>query len=367
MGLATIAAPAPAIAPREWVLKPSRTPPRTLLARSLEERNRILIEHLPQVRYIAGHIHNRLPQHVPLEDLVHSGMLGLMEALEKYDPTKNVQLKSYAKVRIRGAILDSLRELDWSPRTLRRKARLIEYANQHLRTRFGRAPVDTELAAQMGMSLKRFQHLLGDLRGLEIVSLQALGPEDSHGDEALRYLPHSPTEDPAGACLRAEMNGLLRRAVSELTPRKRQVLALYYFEELTMKEVGVRLGVGESRVSQIHTAALGRLRARMRQLLEARARVKAPWPRQPSKGSEPRTRSEGVATPACCCASRLPVSRTSARRRNTTRGGSRERAGKSGRGACGQARGLRTLASRRSSGRRRSPESAPKVSGSDLK
>ncbi len=289
MGLATISAPAPAITPRKWVSKSSLAPPRTLFGRSLEERNRILIEHLPQVRYIAGRIHNRLPQHVPLEDLVNSGMLGLMEALEKYDPTRNVQLKSYAKVRIRGAILDSLRELDWSPRTLRRKARLIEYANQHLRTRFGRAPADTELAAEMGMSLRRFQHLLGDLHGLEIVSLQAMGPEDGHGDESLRYPPHSSTEDPASACLRSEMNSLLGRALSELAARKRQVLALYYFEELTMKEVGARLGVGESRVSQIHTAALSRLRARMRQLLEARARVKSAWPRPSSKASEPRT------------------------------------------------------------------------------
>jgi RNA polymerase sigma factor for flagellar operon FliA len=298
MGLST--ATIAEVGPKKWTSKSN------IAFRSLEERNRILVEHLPQVRYIAGRIHNRLPHHVPLEDLVHSGVLGLMEALEKFDPTKNVQLKSYAKVRIRGAILDSLRELDWSPRTLRRRARQIEYANQTLRTRLGRAPVDTELAVELGISLKRFQHLLGDLYGLEVVSLQALGAEDGCGDDGSRHLADAAVEDPSSSCLRGEMNELLGHTIAELAPRKRQVLALYYFEELTMKEVGARLGVGESRVSQIHTATLLRLRARMRQLLESRARQKraqekaaqrAGWNR-PELRINPVAASSGVASGA---------------------------------------------------------------------
>lgn len=232
------------------------------------------MEHLPQVRYIAGRIHDRLPQHVPLEDLINSGVLGLMEALRKYDPSKHVQLKSYAKVRIRGAILDSLRDLDWSPRTLRRRARQIEYASQTLRIRFARAPLDTEVAAELGMSLNKFHRLLGDLHGLEVVSLQALSSDNGYGDDGSRYLAHTTAKDPDSLCLRAEMSRFLGRAISELAPRKQEILVLYYFEELSMKEVGARLGVGESRVSQIHTATLGRLRARMRQLLESRVRQK---------------------------------------------------------------------------------------------
>lgn len=247
------------------------------------------------MHYIAGRIHDRLPQHVPLEDLINSGVLGLMEALHKYDPSKHVQLKSYAKVRIRGAILDSLRELDWSPRTLRRRARQIEYASQTLRIRLARAPLDTEVAAELGMSLNKFQRLLGDLRGLEVLSLQALSSDDGHGDDGSRYLAHTTAEDPASLCLRAEMNKLLARAISELAPRKQEILVLYYFEELSMKEVGARLGVGESRVSQIHTAALCRLRARMRQLLQSRPRQKParnPESRAWSRANDSRTRVE---------------------------------------------------------------------------
>src|SRR5260370_24013444 len=129
-----------------------------------------------------------------------------MEALHKYDPRKNVLLKSYAKVRIRGDILDSLRELDWSPRTLRKKARQIEHANQNLRTRLGRTPFDTEVAAALGISLKKFHHLLGDLHGLEVVSLQALSSEEGYGDEGSLHLPRSSAEDPRHICLRTEMN-----------------------------------------------------------------------------------------------------------------------------------------------------------------
>src|SRR5450755_145719 len=128
-----------------------------------EERNRLLLEQLPQVRYIARRIHDRLPQSVCLDDLIHAGVLGLMDALHKYDPSKNVQLKSYAKFRIRGSILDSLRGLDWSPRDLRRKARLMETAHRKLKLEFGRAATEPELAAKMGIELEEFYIFLRDL------------------------------------------------------------------------------------------------------------------------------------------------------------------------------------------------------------
>src|SRR5215813_6483315 len=146
------------------------------------ERQRLLNENLPEVRYIARRIHDRLPSHVPFDDLVHAGILGLIDAVDKFDPSRNVQLKSYARFRIRGAILDSLRQMDWSPRNLRRQARRIEEANRELSTELGRAPAEAEIAERLGMQLSEFQQVLGDLRGLDLGSLQA-GTNDSTGEE----------------------------------------------------------------------------------------------------------------------------------------------------------------------------------------
>jgi RNA polymerase sigma factor FliA len=226
------------------------------------ERQRLLNENLPEVRYIARRIHDRLPSHVPFEDLVHAGIIGLIDAVDKFDPQKNVQLKSYARFRIRGAILDSLRQMDWSPRNLRRQARRVEEANRELAAELGRAPSEPELAARIGLSLSEFQQLLGELRGLDLGSLQAQA-EDNGGEDASVAVATRLDEDPFQLTLRTEMRALLTEAIEELDAKERQVLGLYYLEELTMKEVGVLLDIGESRVSQIHTAALIRLRSRL--------------------------------------------------------------------------------------------------------
>jgi RNA polymerase sigma factor FliA len=226
------------------------------------ERQRLLMENVPEVRYIARRIHDRLPSHVPFDDLVHAGILGLIDAVDKFDPQKNVQLKSYARFRIRGAILDSLRQMDWSPRNLRRQARRIEEANRDLAFELGRVPSEPELAQHLGLTLEAFQHLLGELRGLDLGSLQSQsedgGTEDNFSLAATRV-----EEDPFHLALRAEMRSILAAAIDELGEKERQVLGLYYLEELTMKEVGMILDIGESRVSQIHTAALVRLRSRL--------------------------------------------------------------------------------------------------------
>lgn len=232
-------------------------------------RERVILELLPQVRYIARRIHERLPQHVLLEDLVHAGILGLLDAVQKFDPGKNVQLKSYAKFRIRGAILDSLRELDWSPRELRRQARRIEEAHNRLRAALGRSATEAEVAAELGIDEGELQRILGELRGLDLGSLQVVSP-DENGEELCKYVPMPPEEDPFHLCMRSELKTVLASAIHELPPRERQVLSLYYFEELTMKEVGAVLGVVESRVSQIHSSAIVRLRARLQGLLESR-------------------------------------------------------------------------------------------------
>lgn len=224
------------------------------------ERDVLLMEHLPTVRYIARRIHERLPQHVDLDDLVSAGVVGLIDAFSKFDHTKKVQFKSYAQFRIRGAILDSLRTLDWSPRELRRKGRAVEEAIRAVTQRIGRSPSEQEIAAEMKLSLNEYQQLLGDLKGLEIGSLHIERSEDS-GDEELAYIPGSPEEDPLFRCLKGEMKRRLADAIDELPERERMVLTLYYYEELTMKEIGLTLGVVESRVSQIHSSAVLRLRA----------------------------------------------------------------------------------------------------------
>ena len=224
------------------------------------DRDRLLLEHLSAVRYIARRIHERLPQHVELDDLVSAGIVGLIDAFSKFDHAKKVQFKSYAQFRIRGAILDSLRMLDWSPRELRRKGRAVEEAIRAVQQRAGRAPTEQEIAAEMKLGLEEYQLLLGELKGLEIGSLNMERSEES-GDEELVYIPGSPEEDPLFRCLQGEMKQHLADAIDELPEKERLVLTFYYYEELTMKEIGLTLGVVESRVSQIHSSAVLRLRS----------------------------------------------------------------------------------------------------------
>jgi RNA polymerase sigma factor FliA len=231
----------------------------------LNKRNQLVLEQLPQVRFIAQKIHARLPHHIPLEDLVNTGVLGLIEALAKFDPKRNVQLQSYARYRIQGAILDSLREQDWSPRLLRQKERQLEVAREKLQFQLGRPPSQTELANLLGISDQQLQLLLRDLQGLEVTSLQE--PTYLEGHSLDEKMADTTEESPFTLCQRAEMNGLLEQAMAKLPPRKRQVLDLYYFKGLTMKETGTRMGVCESRVSQIHSSAVASLKARMKEVL----------------------------------------------------------------------------------------------------
>ena len=229
------------------------------------EREQLLIEHLPSVRFIARRIHERLPAHVEMDDLISAGALGLMDACAKFDSKKNVQFKSYAQFRVRGAILDSLRTLDWSPRELRRKGRAVEEAIRSLSGKLGHAPTETEIAGELKLDLGSYQQLLGELKGLEIGSLHMERTEDS-GEEELACLPSNPEEEPLFRCLKGELKQHLIDAIDELPEKERLVLTLYYYEELTMKEIGLTLGVVESRVSQIHSSAVLRLRTSLRAL-----------------------------------------------------------------------------------------------------
>jgi RNA polymerase sigma factor for flagellar operon FliA len=229
------------------------------------EQERVLLEHLPIVRFLARRIHERLPQHVDIEDMVSAGVVGLMDAFSKFDPAKKVQFRSYAQFRIRGAILDSLRTLDWSPRELRRKGRAVEEAIRVLTARMGRAPNEAEVAVEMELELEKYQQLLGDLKGLEIGTLHMERNEDS-GDEELAYVPGRPEEDPLFRCLRGELEERLAEAIQNLPDRERLVMSLYYYEEMTMREIGLALGVVESRVSQVHASAVVHLRGALKDL-----------------------------------------------------------------------------------------------------
>ncbi len=240
-----------------------------------EDRERVLLDHLPTVRSIAHRIHERLPDHVELDDLISAGVVGLIDAFNKFDHRKQVQFKSYAQFRIRGAILDSLRVLDWSPRELRRKGRLVQDAILALTRSLQRVPTEPEIAREMNLDLNEYQRLIGQLKGLEIGSLNLENSEDS-GEEQLGCIPASPQDDPLFCCLQGEMRQRLIDAIEELSEKERMVLTLYYFEELTMKEIGMALGVVESRVSQIHSSAVQRLRSRLRVAERIPAQFAAP-------------------------------------------------------------------------------------------
>jgi RNA polymerase sigma factor FliA len=227
-----------------------------------DERQRLLLENLSEVRDVARRIHLRLPRHVPFEDLVHEGVVGLIDAVEKYDPSRNVALRSYARLRIRGAILDSLREMDWGPRRLRRQARRIEQANRELAFKLGRVPSDQEVAAQLKISLNELQRTLRELHCLKTETSLVLSELVSkHVDVVSRINWAGP--DPFDVCVRAETTKSLMEAIETLAERERQALTLYYFEERTMREIGRILDVQESRISQIISAALVRLRQRL--------------------------------------------------------------------------------------------------------
>jgi RNA polymerase sigma factor for flagellar operon FliA len=220
----------------------------------------LLLEHVGVVRQVARGMHERLPRHVELEELVSAGMLGLVDAAARYCPDRNVQFRSYAQFRVRGAILDSLRSLDWGPRALRRKGRALQQTTQMLQGRLGRCPSEAEVAQAMGIALEELQQLSGDLRTLEVSTLHAPRGEDS-GEQELEFLPARDDENPLTQLLAGESREKLLGALERLAERERLVMSLYYFEELTMKQIGLTLGLVESRISQIHQAALQRLRS----------------------------------------------------------------------------------------------------------
>lgn len=221
-------------------------------------RDALVEAHLPQVKYIAERLAAKLPPSVELDDLIGAGVLGLLDAVEKFDPARGVQFKTYAELRVRGAMLDCLRALDWAPRALRQRSREVENAFRQIEQQKGRPAEEDEVAAALGLNSTQFHELLGELQGLTLLGLEE--NEDEHDSLAAR-IPDDLTRTPLALYERAEGQATLIASIDRLPTRERQVVALYYLEELTMKEVGAVLGITESRVSQLHTQAILRLRS----------------------------------------------------------------------------------------------------------
>jgi len=221
----------------------------------------LVMQELSQVYYIAARIRERLPQHVELEDLVSAGVIGLLEASRSFDSTKNAQFKTFAKFRIRGAILDSLREVDWGSRLMRRRGREIADATARLESRLGRKPVEAEIAAEMHVDPEYLRKIVAQLDTLHITGQQVVRSQD--GSEAIDLIESAPDRDepdPFELCLKGEMKSHLAGAIGKLSEREQLILSLYYREELTMKEIAKVVGVALSRVSQIKEAAIAKLR-----------------------------------------------------------------------------------------------------------
>lgn len=240
--------------------------------KELEERNELVLRELPQVYYVAARIRERLPKHVEMEDLVQAGVIGLLEACRNYDCEKDAQFSTFAKHRIRGAILDSLRKLDWGSRALRRRGREIASSTSRLESRLGRYPLEEEIAADLKMRVDELQNTLAQLDGLLLVGQLAKVSSGGSNAESFDLIESAPAEDgdnPLELCLRGEMKEELAAAVSRLSDREQLILSLYYYEELTMKEVAEVVGIAVSRVSQIHAAAMLKLRVSLAHLRSA--------------------------------------------------------------------------------------------------
>ena len=230
------------------------------------QRDALIQETLPLIKHIAHRVAIRLPSNVEIRDLINAGVLGLMDAIEKFEPERNVKFKTYAEVRIRGAILDSLRDLDWAPRSLRKKSKDLERMYADLSQKLGRPATDEEVSEAMGENIEDFHELVDQLHGLTIGSFENLSDsEDS--ENYINYYPDDGSNDPYMKFESNELTRLLAEAIEELPEKERLVLSLYYFEEFTMKEIGALLGVNESRVSQLHTKATLRLRGKLGKLV----------------------------------------------------------------------------------------------------
>ncbi len=237
-------------------------------------RDRLILSYAPLVKYVAGRMSNGLPAHIEEADLISYGLLGLISALKRFDPSRQIKFETYAISRIKGAIIDELRSLDWVPRSVRSKARDIENVCAVLENRLHRAPTDEEIAAELHITVAEFRHSLTQISTTSIVALDELWPvSGSDGDQTalIDTIEDPKSDDPSRMLDLSEIRMRLAAAIDALPKREKTVIALYYYENLTLREIGEVLGVTESRISQLHTKAILRLKGRLRDEIEPAA------------------------------------------------------------------------------------------------
>ncbi len=237
-----------------------------LATKSPAIRETIILKYAPLVKYVAGRVAIGLPSNIEFDDLVSFGVFGLMDAIEKFDPSRGIKFETYAIARIRGSVLDGLRSNDWVPRSVRQKARELERTCVELENRLGRTATDQEIYTAMNMTKNEFHQLLSEVSCTTLSSLDELWSVNSSDDDSVRVLDlvrNNDSEDPLHHVEIEELRTTLAGAIDSLPERERMVVALYYYEGLTLKEIGEIMEISESRVSQIHTKAIFRLRGRL--------------------------------------------------------------------------------------------------------
>ena len=236
----------------------------------VKSRNEIILEHLPMVKYVANRIAGRLPNHIEVDDLVNTGVIGLIDAIEKFDPKRKIKFRTYAEFRVKGAILDDLRSLDWVPRSTRRKATRLERAYGEIEQSLGRAATDFEVAQYLNIDIREFHRMLAEAKGISLISLDELRKDNDEYIERnlLDFLADPESLDPAQLMNLDQIYRVVSNAIDQLPEKERLAISLYYYDELTMKEIGEIMEITESRVSQIHAKAIIRLRSKLVNLLE---------------------------------------------------------------------------------------------------
>ena len=234
-----------------------------------ENREEVIKKYSPMIKYVANRIAMRLPPHIEVDDLISVGVLGLMDAISKYDSSRGAKFKTYAEFRVRGAILDELRSLDWVPRSIRQKASQVDKVVVALQSKLSRQPEDEEVAKEMGLSLEQFHNTLNETKSIPIFSLEDLGIAKESGEQQslLDCLAGKADADPQTQIRLVELKEIIAKAIDALPEKERLMVSLYYYEELTMKEIGAVLDITESRVSQIHSKAVYRLRTKLKAII----------------------------------------------------------------------------------------------------
>lgn len=232
---------------------------------SAAKRNELILTYTPLIKYIAARLAARLPAQISLDDLVSCGIIGLIDAINKFDISKNVQFKTYAEFRIKGAMLDELRALDWVPRSIRRKTTDLERAYSDIEKQVGRPATDEEVSQNMGLTLEEFYKLLDETKAISFMDIEFLRQKSTEAnDPTLSETFAMDNRDPFTAINLSQIRDLIAKAISDLPEKEKLTVSLYYQDELTMKEIGEVLGYTESRISQMHSKAMFRLRAKLK-------------------------------------------------------------------------------------------------------